>query len=175
MIIFTPIHDIPDAYLEWKNIKQVIKYNLSSYYNDAPTLNYLIPSFEHVTEDVLTGDKTSPEFDKSYYNYVVNNDSAFLQMMNLVLPVFMDPNVLIQVFIQDSPFRTAVTESLIKIIQWRYGYNCYIINEVEDFLAATESDFSVPGLCTMDADVARWRLFHLDSSDYGYRRMYEYE
>lgn len=156
MIIFTPLQFIPMEYLEYKGIRQVVKYNLSSYYNDAPTLNELIPNAD-IPEEVLQGDCTGPEFDIAYHNYILNNPASFMQFMSLIVPAYTDPDVLVQVMIRPSRFRDILTESLLKLIQQRYGYNVYVVNELEDFLYVDESDFSIPGLFNMDQDVARWQ------------------
>ena len=102
MIIFTPIKQIPVELLELKGIRQVVSYNLSSLYNEVPTLNFLIPLTHEISEDVLTGDCTTPEFDIVYHNYILNNDSAFIQFMNIIIPIFQSPDVLVQVLINSS-------------------------------------------------------------------------
>ena len=157
MIIFTPIQTIPIEFLEYKRIGQVVKFNLSSYYNDAPNLDALIPSSEFITPDVLTGDCSIPLFDIEYHNYILNNNNAFIQFMNIIIPAYTSPDVLVHIMIKQSPFRDVITESLLKLIQQRYGYNAYIINEIEDFVYADESDMSIPGLFTLDQDLIRWR------------------
>ena len=157
MIIFSTVRDIPFELLEYKGIRQVVSYNLSSYFNNAPTLNLLVPSPNFISEDILSGDCSIPAFDISYHNYILENDDVFLQFMNIIVPAFMHPDVLVQIMIMRSPFSDAITESLLKLIQQRYGYNVYIINEIEDFIYTEESDFSIPGLFTIDQDMSRWR------------------
>ena len=158
MIIFTPIRQIPMEVLELKGIRQVAVYNLSSYYSDIPTLNLLIPSTLSVPEDILRGDCDTPEFDISYHNYILNDNNTFMQFMSIIQPVYTDPDILIQILINKSEFRDVITESLIKLIQQRYGYNVYLVNDIEDFIYADESSFSIPGLFNMDIDLQRWQL-----------------
>lgn len=157
MIIFTPIKSIPDDVLVLKGIRQVVTYNLSSYFSDVQTLNMLIPSIEYLPEEIMEGDSNIPAFDIAYGNYIISNNEAFIQLMNIIIPAYTSPDVLVQILINKSEFRDAITESLIKLIQQRYGYNIYIINDIEDFLYASESDFSIPGLFTLDQDLTRWR------------------
>ncbi len=157
MIIFTPIRTIPVEMLAIKGIRQVVTYNLSSYFSDVQTLNMLIP-FEYLPEETLEGDVSNiPAFDIAYGNHVIGNNDAFIQFMNIIIPAYNSPETLVQILINQSEFRDAITESLIKLIQQRYGYNIYIINDIEDFLYTNESDFSIPGLFTLDQDLARWR------------------
>lgn len=159
MIIFSTIKDIPSELLEYKRIRQVIYYNLSSYYNsaDIPMLNCLIPSVEFIPEEQLLGDCTSPEFDINYHNYIINNNDAFKQFMNLIIPVQQSPDVLVVVLIRHTPYSDAILESLLKLIQQRYGYNCYIINELEDLLYVEEPSFNIPGLFAYDNDIMRYQ------------------
>ena len=158
MIIFTPIKTIPVEMLEQKGIRQVVQYNLSSYFSDVPNLSMLIPSIAHIPEEAMNGDVSDiPAFDIAYGNYIMSNNDAFMQFMNIIIPAYLSPETLVQVLTNSSEFRDAITESLVKLIQQRYGYNIYIINDIEDFLYTEESDFSVPGLFTIDQDIARWR------------------
>mgnify|MGYP003390747879 FL=1 len=158
MVIFTPIRMIPVEMLERKGIRQVVTYNLSSYFSDVPTLNALLPSAAYIPEETLSQDVSDfPAFDVAYGEYLINNNEAFAQLMNIMIPAFTSPETLVQILINTSEYRDAITESLVKLIQQRYGYNIYIINDIEDFLYAEESDFSVPGLFAIDQDLARWR------------------
>ena len=157
MIIFTTIKNIPYELLEYKGIRQVVSYNLSSYYSDVPTMNALIPNIQHMSEELLQGDCVIPQFDIEFGNYIINTNEAFLQFMNIVIPAYMNPDMLVQILIGHSDFRDAITESLIKLIQQRYGYNSYIVNDIEDFLCVDESDFSIPGLFAIDEDINKWR------------------
>lgn len=158
MVIFTPIRSIPVEMLAMKGIRQVVTYNLSSYYSDVPTLNRLIPSVEYISEDIMMEDISCfPTFDIEYGKYIIQNTDAFIQLMNIMVYAFTSPDTLVQILIGRSEFRDAITESLVKLIQQRYGYNICIVNEIEDFLYTEESDFSIPGLFTIDQDLARWR------------------
>jgi hypothetical protein len=157
MIIFTPIQNIPVEYLEYKCIRQVVKYNLSSYYNDAPTLEALIPTPNCIPSEVILGDATDPSFDIEYHNYIINNQNPFMEFMSIIIPAYTSPDTLVQVMIRASNFRDVITESLLKLIQQRYGYNACIVNELDDFIYTIESDFSIPGLFALDQDLQRWR------------------
>lgn len=164
MIIFTPIKDIPQELLEYKGVREVIKYNLSSYYVDIPLLSNISPSSEYVPESVLNGDFNSPDFDIAYHNHIMTNDAAFVQFMNIVIPVFQSADVMVQILIKQSEYRDAITESIMKLIQQRYGYNSYIVNDIEDFIYVEESTFNIPGLFTMDQDLRRFHFLMPPSS-----------
>lgn len=162
MIIFTPIKDLPCEYLEMKNVRQVVKYNLSAYYLDIQALNSLIPSTESIGEKVIRGEDSDAEFDMMYQNYIFTNNIAFDQFMSLIIPVYMNPDVLVQVLITESNLRDIITEALIKLIQARYGYNSYIVKDIEDFLYVEESTFSIPGLFNISKDLEIWYGLHMN-------------
>lgn len=166
MIILTPLRELPLEYLEYKGIKQVIIYNLSSYY-DAPRLNFLLPSPEYIPEDQLTGDCNTPNFDMAYHNFIITNNNAFKQFMELVIPANQSPDILIYIMIKHSPYCDAISESLMKLIQQRYGYNVYFINEPDDFLYVDEPTFSIPGLFTYDKDLLRYQSLSPESMNFG--------
>lgn len=155
MLIFTKVRQIPNEYLEYRGIKNVVTFNLSSYDN-SQTLNFLVPSPEFIPESILCGDVNSMEFDMAYHGYIINNDNAFMQLMQIIILLNMYPDTLVQILIGDGEYRLAITESLAKLIQQRYGYNSYIINSAEDFLYTEESTFSIPGLFIYDSDLKRW-------------------
>lgn len=157
MIIFTSIRDLPEAYLQYKGIKQVIKFNLNSLYAYIPSLDLLNPSIANLPEDMTN---TTPEFDIMYHKYIFENDAVFNQFMSIVVPANVNPECLVQVLVKFSEYRDIITESLIKLIQQRYGYNSYIISDAEDFLYVEESDFSIPGLFLFEQDRTRWFMLN---------------
>lgn len=170
MIIFTPIRDFPVDVLQSRNIGQVVKYNLSHYYAEMPILNWLVPSNQFISEDILTGDCATAEFDIEYHNFIMSNDIAFSQFMSIIVPVYMDPSTMVQIAIMHNDYTIAFVESLIKLIQQRYGYNSYFINTVDDLMYVTEPEFSIPGLFTLDHDLTRWRMMNsssIDGDEYG--------
>ena len=153
MIVFTTFRHIPQELLECKGIREVITYNLSSYFSDVPTLEYLIPSLDSISEDLFDNEQIySNAFDTAYINQILASDVAFLQLMQIV----------IQLLISESNYRDIITESLSKFIQQRYGYNTHIARDVEDFLNIEESSFSIPGLFVMDLDIDRYQALTSD-------------
>ena len=156
MIIFTPLQYIGPEYLEYKGIKQVLRFNLTSYYCDAQNLDQLIPDMNCISPEVLSGDCSDPSFDIGYHNYILNNPGSFMQFMSIMIPAYTSPDTLIHVMVKRSEYRDVIAESLAKLIQQRYGYNICIVNDIEDFLYAEESDMTIPGVFNMDNDISRW-------------------
>ena len=159
MIIFTPILNIPDELLISKGIKSVMKYNMSALYAGIPTVFHLVPSFTD-NRNASLDDFDNPIFDMAYHRYIFDNDISFNEFMSIVMPANTNPDCLVQVLIKQSEFRDVFTESLLKLIQQRYGYNCYIVNEIDDFIYAEESDFSIPGLFAFEEDRSRWFMLN---------------
>lgn len=98
-------------------------------------------------------------FDKVYFDYIMNNDYIFLEFMKIIMPLYYGYDVYIEVT-QGGNF-DYITESLIRIIQQRYGYNSYIVNDPEDILmigteVVPEGEFSIQGLAMLDADKERY-------------------
>jgi len=165
MIVFTPIRDFPVDILQSKGVRQVVKYNLSHYYAEMPILNLLVPSSEFISEDILTGDCATTDFDQAYHNFILSNDMAFSQFMSIIIPVYMQPDTMVHIAILYNDYTIAFVESLIKLIQQRYGYNSYLINEIEDIIYISEPEFSIPGLFALDQDLMRWRMMNGQNID----------
>lgn len=166
MIIFTHIKDMPIELLEYKGISVIEKLNLTSYYADIPYLGNLNPSIEYIPESILNGDCADPNFDIAYHEYIFNNDAAFIQFMSIIVPEYMNPDVLVQILIERSEYRDVIVESLMKLIQQRYGNNCYLIQTEEDFAYTERQSFSIPGLFTLDKDISRWQMLVGRSEDF---------
>lgn len=165
MVVFTPILNIPEHLLISKGIRNVVKYNMSSLHAGLPTLFNLVPTFAEMANTPLY-EFDNPTFDMAYHKFILDNDASFNEFMSIMIPANLNPDCLVQVLIKQSDFRDTITESLLKLIQQRYGYNCYIINEVEDFVYAEESDFSIPGLFLFEQDRGRWLMMNSSAGDY---------
>ena len=118
MRIFTKVRQIPNEYLGYRGIKNVVTFNLSSYDN-SQTLNFLDPSPEFIPESILCGDVNSMEFDMAYHGYIINNDNAFMQLMQIIILLNMYTDTLVKKLIGDGQYRLAITESVAKIIKIR--------------------------------------------------------
>ncbi len=154
-IIFTPIYNFSNSFLEERNIERIYRYNLSSMLQ-AVQLDGLIPPSNILTPEVyMSGNCVTPEFDQAYYNYILSNDLAFINLMAIVTPIFRDPQALVQILIEHSIIKDIIAESLAKLIQQRYGLNAYFVNDFEDLKEVRESVFSIPGVFTMDNDLER--------------------
>ena len=126
-------------------------FNLSNSYEMGIGLDSLVPPF-FPTE--------GKDFDLNYANYILTNENAFTQMMHIVYSLYEGKNIFVMV--GNGDYREYLTDSLIKFIQQRYGYNSYIINEIDDLLAVTDSEFSIQGLYNLDQDKERYVMLTTD-------------
>lgn len=125
--------------------------NLSSMSEDFERVAIIPPLNINVQE--------SDRFDSEYFNYIFSNDTIFLEFMKIIMALYYGYDVYI--IVTQEPSYDYITESLAKLIQCRYGYNSYIVNDPEDILMIgtdiiPEGEFSLPGLAMLDADKERY-------------------
>ena len=78
----------------------------------------------------------------------------FMELMKIIYNLYLHNHVYILVYQSDT--FDIVTESLMKLIQQRYGYNYQMINDISDIDYYDDSSFSVPGLYNYDIDQERY-------------------
>lgn len=96
-------------------------------------------------------DMESNFYDIEYANFIFNNTQQRIEFLYLIHQLLIGNHVLIM--IGNYPGMYEMAESLLKLIQTKYGYNGYFItkDDVED-LSMFESRFSVPGLMIFDQE-----------------------
>lgn len=91
------------------------------------------------------------QYDIEYANFIFNNTQQRIEFLYLIYQLQIGNPVLIA--IGSYPGMYEMAESLLKLIQTRYGYNGYIItNDDLENLDIFESRFSVPGLVLFDQE-----------------------
>lgn len=157
MLLFTP-------FIETKEYLQCIRpddyhfyeFNLSSYYQNGVNLS-LVPDPSYIPRELIEGNIESVEFDIAYGQYLMNQ--AFLKFMSIVLPLYDDPCACVIIYITQSPVRDLIMECIDKLIQQRYGYRSYIINDLEDLYGIhDDASFSVRGIVNIQQDAQRAML-----------------
>lgn len=135
-------------------------YNLSSYYSGYPSISSLITSIQIFNNTQLPPNEFlySPQFDMAYYNAIFNNDSLFVDLMKIMINAYNGVDIIVLTAHDD--YRDAVTESIIKLIQVRYGYNCWEVEDYDDLELLKESYFTPTGLLTLDQDSARYDMLY---------------
>lgn len=137
---------------DWINIG--ITFNLNSLKEKYQKMPLLIPP----NNLGVTYDKA---FDINYASYIMNNDAVFVEFFQIIYNLYIGKNVYIMV---DTGYDWAenVVESLLKLIQQRYGINAVEINVQEDYEFAlqygnSEID-SRYGIMNLDMDKERFTL-----------------
>ena len=159
MIVFSPI--APEYFATqlglgvFKYTRQMFVFNLLSYDIRYPKVERLIPDVSRLSEYALMNDD-SDIFEQEYFHYLLTNEGAFLDIMNIMSREYRDGSTLIIIETNmDSKFCDSVVSSLIKYIYTRYGIKASVVQRVEDLddLRIENSIFSPQGLMTMDSDI----------------------
>lgn len=128
-----------------------VMYNLSSMREGFISLQALIPPN-------TIGRLTDREFDIAYANYIMSNDTLFCIFFQIIYNLYIGKDVFIIVSTED--WSENLLESLLKLIQQRYGYNAVFINTEADYLyAATSMNFGFApgyGIFNLDQDKERF-------------------
>ena len=128
-----------------------VMYNLSSMREGFISLQALIPPN-------TIGRLTDREFDIAYANYIMSNDTLFCIFFQIIYNLYIGKDVFIIVSTED--WSENLLESLLKLIQQRYGYNGVLINTEADYLyAATSMSFGFApgyGIFNLDQDKDRF-------------------
>ena len=99
------------------------------------------------------------EFDVNYYNYIMENDGVFILFFRIIQFLYSGKDVYI--ISDEQEWCESLIESLLKIIQQRYGYNAYPVSSDEDVLYALQRDESYfnssYGLANLDVDKTRYQ------------------
>lgn len=130
-----------------------VMYNLSSLREDFYKLRLLLPPME-------VGRGCDREFDTNYYNYILSNDYVFSEFFQIVYNLYTGVDVFIMV--DGGGWSENILESLLKIIQQRYGYNAVQIDSDEDYIYAYNNmqfGFTSYGLYNLDQDKDRFAHF----------------
>lgn len=139
--------------------KQFKIYNLSGLVEGYQSLR-LIPQDVQLSS-IMMDDNS---FVEQYMSYIFNNDTVFIEFMKVIMDLYLGDNVFIlntfgNNVLGENVFER-IAESLIKIIDLRYGYKSYIINEPEDLLEDydyldSSTEFQIYGLANLDIDKER--------------------
>ena len=134
--------------------------NLSSLYSGYINITHLIAKISPINNTGLSMPEfvNSVEFDMQYASAVLNNPELFGSLINIMLRAY--EGYLVCILVQRDPYRDAVMESLIKLIQQRYSYNCWIIEDPDDIEIMSEQMLLPNGLLTLDADIKQYNQLY---------------
>ena len=102
-----------------------IVYNITSLKEGYHRLQSLIPPNS-------LGVFTGKDFDIAYANYIFANDYVFKEFFDIIYALYNGVDVYL--IVSDDDWSENLIESLLKLIQQRYGYNAGRVNSYEDFM-----------------------------------------
>lgn len=97
------------------------------------------------------------DFDIKYMHYIFDNDIIFMNFMRIIMDLYYGKDVYLIISNINDDWCSMITESLIKLIQQRYGINAVEIQCMEDLMYAEDSGFDPYwGLANLDIDKNRY-------------------
>ena len=99
------------------------------------------------------GANSEYEFDIKYMNWILGNDNNFCSLMTIINDLV---NRDVFLLVSNDNWSKILIESLLKLIQQRYGINAVYIDTEDDLLYAEESGFSDYGVLNLDEDRTRY-------------------
>ena len=156
MIVFVDNPQIIPLIANKVGYTQMQVLNFTSLYSGYPTLLALTTNMYSMNQSGLPTNiyVETVEFDYQYANAIFNNDQMFEAFMSIMIPVYEGINTIL--LVQRDPYRDCLMESLIKLVQQRYGYNSWIVEDIDDIECLREPTFNPYGIMALDADIRRY-------------------
>lgn len=165
MIVFIDnialINDIKQSFIN----KDILIFNLSSFYSGFIDITDLCTSvpISNNTDMIPMDFVQSSLFDNQYSCYITNNIILFTKLLMVVSNSY-EGNISI-VLIQHDIYRDAITESIIKLIQQRYGYMSWVIDDMDDIPALRELPPTPFGLEVLYNDLKTFDTINFKEGD----------
>lgn len=152
MIVFI---DNPNliAQIQYQFNRPVIVFNLSSLYSGYISLTDLCTKIAPInnTGMPLSEFVQSVNFDLQYFSAITNDPNLFCKLLQIMSATY--EGFIAIVLVQRDPYRDAILESLIKLIQQRYGLTTWVVEDLEDISCIKECSFTPYGLLTLIEDL----------------------
>ena len=149
MIMFGPSRCIPYLYSNIDRDDLVI-YNLTSYVDGYPRVDIMPPRVIY-----------DENFEMNLLNYIINNDNAFINWMGyIVMPLYYGKTLYL--ITSENDMFDFFIEAVMSILRNRYGYNGYIVNDIEDLeyldneVPMPEGEFGILGMGALYQDKERY-------------------
>ena len=120
-----------------------LPFNFYSLLQYGIMLNNLIPVPEvmNLLKQSSYGDSDTYLFDKEYANQLIMHTPSFIDLMNMLSNIeYQDEIILISNY--SNRMIMPILDSLLKLIQERYGIDSYLINTLDDVDQFSVSEFS---------------------------------
>ena len=126
--------------------------NFCSLNEQYPRL-HLLPPMDFRMMPVSNPEMAEYEFDIRYANWLLQDSNAFIDLMQIVFSLYQGYDVFL--LVSDDINLEAYTQSLLKFIQQRYGYNGFYITCIEDLFNAEDQVISGIGAVNLHDDNER--------------------
>lgn len=155
LVLTTPniFYQLQRTEMIFANKGNTVCYNLSANVTDPDfiPLNLMRPVRHFVQQ---YGSATCSGFDASFISSILNDEVMFMEFMQIAISLYTAKDVFIMVYNEPEIFIPAA-ETLMKLIQQRYGYDYEELHSVEDFDPYHSGSFNTVGAVTFDMDMAR--------------------
>lgn len=144
--------NIPDQ----DQVEDICIYNLTSPIEGYPILDLVPPN-----DLTFTYDNT---FDKIYYEFILNNDDKFMNLMTIIMNEYYNKNTYL--IVSEGMGYDYINESLMKLIQVRYGIIVQYIGDKSDYEMIrndTDISFSIFGMDSLMQDKERFALLYAEN------------
>lgn len=119
--------------------EEMVVFNFTSFSLEYEKINVLPPPVQQI------GDF---DYDMYFAQWILNNKDPFAEFMKVIYNLYEGHTVYLCI----NDILENINESLLKLIQQRYGYVGNLIHAPEDFQYLTEGSFSIEGLSNLDSD-----------------------
>lgn len=116
----------------------------------------LLPPIDFRTCTSGNPESAEYEFDMQYAQWLLSDNNAFIDLMQIVYSIYQGYDVFL--LITDDIIMEQYTQSLLKFIQQRYGYNGFYIKSMEDLFNAEDQPITGVGLMNLLDDKERLSL-----------------
>lgn len=130
--------------------------NFCSLNENYPRL-HLLPPMDFKLIPPSNPESAEYEFDMRYANWLLNDTDAFIDLMQIVFSMYQGYDIFL--LVSDDIQMEAYTQSLLKFIQQRYGYNGFYITCIEDLFNA--EDQVIGGIGAMNLHDDKERLAYI--------------
>lgn len=163
MILFTPVEAFRELIVtdQISSPENIVVFNLNSFVEGFERVRILPNNVEGMFN--YTGDQLIA--DQILMNSIISNDDIFFEFFSKIMYPFYCGLKVILLITNEEPY-SFYTESIMKIIQGRYGYNAILINEASDFSSEDLDDsMSLNGIYNFDQDKLRYSA--MSAAKYG--------
>lgn len=150
--------------IQYQFNRPISVYNLSSSYSGYIDITDLLTKVSPINNTGMSMPVfvQSVEFDMQYASAILNDPNLFCKLISVISASY--EGYVVIILIKRDSYRDAIMESIIKLIQQRYGYNCWIVEDLEDIACVKETGYSPMGLIILNEDLQKYDSSYSDGN-----------